>query len=147
MIRNFLNILFLILLAAAAWSDFRRRRIPDAVSAAVALAGIAAAQAAPEIGMAERIVGMLAVSAPVFLAAMVKPGAFGGGDVKLLAAGGFFLGVRAAWTAFVAGMAGAGVYSVFLVIKGKSRKEKFALGPFLCMGMAIGLFSDKFLWN
>ncbi len=147
MIRNFLNILFLILLAAAAWSDFRRRRIPDAVSAAVALAGIAAAQAAPEIGMAERIAGMLAISAPVFLAAMVKPGAFGGGDVKLLAAGGFFLGVSAAWTAFAAGMAGAGVYSVFLVIKGKSRKEKFALGPFLCMGMAISLFSGKFLWN
>lgn len=147
MIRNFLNILFLILLAAAAWSDFRRRRIPDTVSAAVALAGIAAAQAAPEIGMAERIAGMLAVSAPVFLAAMIKPGAFGGGDIKLLAAGGLFLGVRRSWTAFVIAMAAAGVYSVFLVIKGKSRKEKFALGPFLCMGMAISLFSGKFLWN
>lgn len=145
MIRIFWNILFLSLLAAASWSDFRYRRIPDTVSAAVALTGIAAVWAMPETGIGERIAGMLALSVPFFLITMIKPGVFGGGDIKLLAAGGLFLGMRLSWTAFAAAMTAAGMYSGFLVLKGKSRKEKFALGPFLCMGMAISLFFDKFL--
>lgn len=147
LIRNFLSILFLIFLAFASWSDLRQRRIPDTVSAAVALTGTAAVWIMPEIGAGQRVAGMLAVSAPVFLITMIKPGAFGGGDIKLLAAGGLFLGVRLSWRAFVIAMAAAGIYSVFLVIKGKSGKEKFALGPFLCMGMALSLFWGEFLWN
>lgn len=147
MIRIFLTALFLLLLAAAAVSDLKERRIPDAVSGAVALLGIAAVWWMPEPGIWQRLAGMLAVSVPVLLLALVRQGAFGGGDIKLLAAGGLFLGGEAIGEAFLIGMTGAGLWGLFLLIRGKGRKEKFALGPFLCMGMAIRLFSGEFLWN
>lgn len=145
--RIFLTVLFLFLLAAAALSDLKERRIPDTVSAAVALTGIAAVWWMPETGIWQRLAGMLAVSVPVLVITMIKPGAFGGGDIKLLAAGGLFLGADAAWEAFLIAMAAAGLYGIVLLLKGKGRKERFALGPFLCMGMAFSLFLGKFLWN
>lgn len=82
----------LVLVAApAAWCDVRERRVPNAVTMGglllgLALAGIMAGLA----GLAAAAVGAalgLLVGLPVFLL-----GGLGGGDVKLLAAVGAFLG-------------------------------------------------------
>lgn len=145
--RIFLIVVFLFLMAAAARSDLKERRIPDIVSAGIMLTGIAAVWWMPETGIWQRIAGMLAVSVPLLIVTMIKQGAFGGGDIKLLAAGGLFLGADAVLEAFFIAMTAAGLYGIVLLMKGKGRKKKFALGPFLCMGMAFSLFSGEFLWN
>lgn len=145
--RIFLTFVFLFLLAAAARSDLKERRIPDIVSAGIMLTGIAAVWWMPETGIWQRITGMLAVSVPLLIVTMIKQRAFGGGDIKLLAAGGLFLGADAVLEAFFIAMTAAGLYGIVLLMKGKGRKKKFALGPFLCMGMAFSLFSGGFLWN
>ena len=67
------------------------------------------------------------------------PGAFGGGDIKLMAVGGLFLGWRVAVTSAVISIFLGGAYSLYLlIIKHADRKTYFAFGPFLCVGMAIG---------
>lgn len=127
---------FLALLAAAAWIDFKERRIPDPLLACMGLVGIAALFMMPQPGPASRIGGIFAVSLPLFFIACFKAGAIGGGDIKLMSAGGLFLGARMIAFAFVLAMLGSGGYSLFLLLKGKGKKSRFALGPFLCAGMA-----------
>ncbi|MDO4291754.1 MAG: A24 family peptidase [Eubacteriales bacterium] len=125
-----------LLLLAAGW-DFARRRIPDGVVLGIALTGAAAFWVMPQIGAAERFVGLWAVSVPVLLLTLLRPGAFGGGDIKLLAAGGLFLGARLIWEAFLWGMVAAGLWSLVLLLSGRGARAKFALGPFLCLGMLL----------
>ena len=135
--RIFLTFVFLFLLAAAARSDLKERRIPDIVSAGIMLTGIAAVWWMPETGIWQRITGMLAVSVPLLIVTMIKQGAFGGGDIKLLAAGGLFLGADAVLEAFFIAMTAAGLYGIVLLMKGKGRKKKFALGTFFVHGDGV----------
>ena len=89
----------------------------------------------------ERLLGMISVSLPMFLLILMIPGAFGGGDVKLMA------GVRIVFrletlSGFLYGCgAGRGIYGGFLVLTGrKGRKDHFAFGPFLCAGAGLAAF-------
>ena len=95
------------------------------------------------ITIADRIVGVLLCSAPLLVISMMRPGAFGGGDIKLLAIAGGLLGWRGGLLALCAGFIMAGIYSAIMLAAGKmKRKDQVALGPFLCLGIAI-LFVNK----
>ena len=64
----------------------------------------------------------------------------GVGDIKLMAACGVFLGWRLTLVSTVLAILGGGIYGIWLMAAKKAaRKEKFAFGPFLCVGMVIGL--------
>lgn len=81
----------------------------------------------------EHMAGMLCVSLPMYLLICLIPGAFGGGDVKLAAGMGVFLGMRKCLLAFLLGTVAAGVYGMTLLLSGKKdRKDNFAFGPFFC---------------
>lgn len=87
----------------------------------------------------DRIIGVLLCSVPLLIISMIRPGAFGGGDIKLLAIAGGLLGWRGGLLALCAGVITAGVYSTVMLATGKmKRKDTIALGPFLCFGMVIG---------
>lgn len=88
----------------------------------------------------ERLAGALCVSIPMLVLAMLVPGAFGGGDIKLMAACGLFLGWRSTLISTFFGFLFGGIWAAGLLITGNAkRKEHFAFGPFLCLGMGIGL--------
>ena len=84
--------------------------------------------------------GAFIAGLPLFAAAVCRPGAVGGGDVKLMAAGGFFLGLSAVWDSLAFGMALAGGYCLYLMLFRNGRGQKIALGPFLSMGLMLGMF-------
>ena len=75
------------------------------------------------------------------------PGAFGGADIKLMAAGGMFLGWRCTVLAAVLAVLLGSIYGLWLLfVKQKERKGTFAFGPFLCAGMAAALlWGDKII--
>ena len=88
--------------------------------------------------LTDRLLGMLVVSFPMLLTDFIIPAGFGGGDIKLMAAAGLFLGWRPVLMAAVMAFAAAGVYSVFLLLTGRAgRRDAFAFGPFLCAGLAV----------
>ena len=106
----------------------------------VLLAGIAGMCLFPTISLTYRLSGFLAMSVPLLVLACVLPGSIGGGDIKLMAAGGVVLGIAGIWNAFVIAVMSAGVYVCFLLFTKKAeRKTEIALGPFICMGIAVEL--------
>ena len=137
--------LFFGLLAVAAVVDQETMEIPDCLPMAVGLLSVAAMAGEPnlllQISLGERLSGLFSVSVPMLLLALAVPGAFGGGDIKLMAACGMFLGWKLNVLAlFFAVMAG-GLWGIWLLARGKAgRKDFFAFGPFLCMGMAAAVF-------
>ena len=131
--------LWLCVLIRIAIHDQATMEIPDRYN--LILAGIGLVSMLPaffDIPVSDRIAGMLVVSLPMFCTDLLVPGGFGGGDIKLMAAAGLFLGWRGSLLAAVLAFGAAGVYSLYLLISRKAgRKDAFAFGPFLCAGLAI----------
>ena len=68
------------------------------------------------------------------------PGGFGGGDIKLMAAAGLFLGWQRTLLAGFLALVGGGTYGIWLLAARKAgRRDHFAFGPFLCAGLAAAL--------
>ena len=70
----------------------------------------------------------------------------GGGDMKLLAGIGCFLGIRGVLlTIFISSLLGAVVGILLIVLKIKKREEYIPYGPFLSLGAILYIFMEKFL--
>lgn len=124
--------------AWAAWADIRTMEIPNRSVLAAGGLGILSAPLFPELGWEERCLGFFCVSLFLLLVNGIAPGAVGGGDIKLVAAGGLFLGWRQSLWSFSAAMLAAGVVCVWMLLSGRAdRKSRLPLGPFLCLGMAL----------
>lgn len=132
---------FLCILTVTAFVDYDTMEIPNGFVIAALISGIAAIFLFPQISLLSRLIGFLCVSLPMLLITFLIPGAFGGGDIKLMAACGLFLGWQLTLLSFFLAVLGGGAYGGWLLItKKKGRKEHFAFGPFLCVGMAAAVF-------
>lgn len=123
--------------------DADTQEIPDSLNIAILLCGIAAIWVMGDVTILSRVIGIFAISVPLLLIAILISGAFGGGDIKLMAAAGFLLGWQNAIVATFIGIILGGVYGIILLARRKKgRKEHFAFGPCL----AVGIFS-ALLWG
>lgn len=140
--RTALVVVLLGILTAVAFVDIEYMEIPNGFVMAVAVCAVIACFLFPETGIVERLIGAVAVSVPLLLMALAIPGAFGGGDIKLMAAAGAFLGWKEVIVALLAAILTGGFYGMYLLItKKKERKDHFAFGPFLCAGIAVSIFA------
>ena len=64
------------------YQDIKYREIHDGCHIAVIVLAVMAASAGTETGLLSRLAGALCVSAPMLVAALIIPGAFGGGDIN-----------------------------------------------------------------
>ena len=111
------------------------------ILALLLVCGAAAQFVFPGPGLASRLLGCVIVSLPMLLLALVVPGGFGGGDIKLMFGAGFFLGARlTVVAAFLGILLGGGFGALLLAAKKADRKTRFAFGPFLCIGIAAAMF-------
>ena len=116
---------FLILAGAA---DIAAREIPDAFHLLIAMAGLIGFQ--PVSALA----GFLVVPLP-FLIAALKTGKIGGGDVKLMAASGFALGVSGGFWMMFWGLLMALLWNASM----RQGKGSLPLAPFLAFGCFVVL--------
>jgi leader peptidase (prepilin peptidase) / N-methyltransferase len=101
---------FLAMLALSAWTDFRRRIVPDIAVAGGSVAAIAIAALLDPSSLDGRALWALGAGAFLLAAAVIRPGGLGLGDVKLGAAMALFLDasiVPALLSAFAIGSATA----------------------------------------
>lgn len=89
-----------------------------------------------DITWKSQLIGIFVVSIPLLLIHLLSKGrALGLGDVYLMAAGGFFLGVKSVLVAMFIGMIVGSV--VGMILKYKTGNSKFAFGPYLSIGISI----------
>lgn len=132
---------FLGVLAVVTFVDADTMEIPNGLVLAAALTAAAAWLFGEAPVWQERLIGAVCVSVPMLLLTLAIPGAFGGGDIKLMCAAGLFLGWKLSLAAVFLAIVGGGLYGIFLLAaRKKGKKEHFAFGPFLCAGMAVALF-------
>ena len=125
------------ILTVVAFIDWNTKIIYDRFHIAIVLLGIAAVWLFPEHTLTDRLLGAVIISAPMLILSLLIPGAFGGGDIKLMAASGWLLGYRAMIPAIFIGILTGGIYCIWMLARGKmTRKDRFAFGPFLAIGLA-----------
>lgn len=138
--QGFVAYIFLCILMVTAYVDGKTKRIPNELIIAAVAAGAASIAVFPEITLGQRGIGILCISIPLLVIALLFPGGIGGGDIKLMAACGIFLGWEGMIQAFVAAIFAAGVYCIGMMLAGKmNRRSQIALGPFLCLGIVIAM--------
>jgi len=121
--------------------DLNTSEIPDSLIIAIGVFAIAAIWCFPEVRIIDRLIGLAAVSLPMLLITLAVNGAFGGGDIKLMAAAGFLLGWQSTILAFFIALILGGSYAIFLMLSGKRKRgEHMVFGPSICVGTAVSLF-------
>lgn len=122
--------------------DADTQEIPPVLNIIIFVLGVLSIWTMPGMPLLERIIGIFCISLPLYLIVLVIPDGFGGGDIKMMAAAGFFLGWKATLVAFFIGVVMGGAYGAFLLIAKKSdKKAHFAFGPFLSVGIAISAYA------
>lgn len=144
-----LTAVFLILLAACAAADINKGIVPDMLPVLIAAAAVVRiiTGSLSAQSMISHLCGSIVLSLPMLIVALFVKSGFGGGDIKMIAAAGLFLGldntiIAGIITFFIAGI--CGIYLLFTKKRGTRGKVKFA--PYLALGCAFSeLFGAVFI--
>lgn len=141
---NYLVLASLVVVAAGI--DLNHGVIPDRLTLPWMAVGVAAGALGGLREVTMRIVGLFACGGLVFLIALLSRGGMGGGDVKLMALVGSFLGPWGGLASFmVACFIGAAV-GIGLIVAGlKKRKDEIPFGPFIAAGAIIVCISGTWV--
>ncbi|MCL2350067.1 MAG: prepilin peptidase [Defluviitaleaceae bacterium] len=120
--------------------DINTTEIPDGLTIALIPFAVAAIWLMPDVGIWARVIGFFAISLPMLLLALFIGGAFGGGDIKLMAVCGFLLGWQGVLLAFFVAVVLGGGWAIWLLLTKRRKKgEAMVFGPALCVGVYASL--------
>jgi len=140
---------FFSFLIVVSFIDLEHQIIPDGLVVGILLLGAGNAFY-QTIVMNESwtvyVIGLLAASLPLYLLGLLFPESLGGGDVKLMAAAGLFLGWKLILLALLLGDLLALFYVLILIVQRKfDRTAPIPFGPFLSAGMISSLMLGDLL--
>jgi len=130
--------LIAMILLAIAVIDFKTMMIPDSLIIVLAVIALLNIIFIHNITITERLIGLVCVSIPMLLLAMTL-GAFGMGDIKLMAVAGFLLGWQNTLLAMFIGIILAGIVGIRILIVKKGKEKKMPFGPYLSIGILTAL--------
>ena len=136
---------FMILLAVSI-IDYNTSEIPNSLVIALIPFATAAIWLLPDISLLSHAIGLVTVSVPMLLLSLLIPGAFGGGDIKLMFVCGFLLGWQLTLLAFFIALMIGGSIALFLLATGRRKKgQHMVFGPALCTGVVTSLFAGSYI--
>ena len=152
---------FLFLLIIATFTDFEHFIIPDVVSLPGIIVGLAASFIFPEMmramsrfnGLTRSFLGLVSGGGAIWLIGIFGKAIFhkesmGGGDVKLMAMAGTFLGTKLTLLSiFLGSLFGALVGGILIAFRLKTRKDYIPFGPYLSLGAIVSLFWGEKVLN
>lgn len=143
----FLTIVVCVILVVIAVTDARQKKIPNTLLGIFFVVVLLLAVICPEMTWSSRILGSVSVSAILLAVIWIYPGAFGAGDVKLMAVSGLLLGTAKNLAALLFAVVMAALYCLpGLILREREKTAEIAFGPFLCMGIVISIFwGEKFI--
>jgi leader peptidase (prepilin peptidase)/N-methyltransferase len=143
----------LILLATAllivSFIDLQHKIIPDIITLPGIIAGVVASLLLTPVGVVSPILGVVLGGGLFFLIAVISRGGMGGGDIKLIAMIGAFLGWQAVLiTIFLGAFTGAVAGLTLMLLGKKGRKDMVPFGPFLALGALLAMVwgQDMLMW-
>lgn len=137
------------LLIVITFIDLEFQEIPDVLN----LSGLALSLGAalwPETSPAllDGALGLLLGGGSFLIIALVSGGAMGGGDIKLMAVLGLFLGWQMIIVVFLLAFTLGACISVYLLVTGKKgRKDPIPFGPFIALAAVIVFLWGEGLWT
>ena len=132
--------LFLATLVAIAGIDLELQLIPDRITLPGIVVGFLTSFLGTRASWLDSLLGILAVGGILLVVIILSGGGMGGGDVKLGAMLGAFLGYKLALLALFLAVIGGGCVALALLFTGiRRRKDPIPFGPFLAMAAAITL--------
>jgi len=145
----FLFLLFVTILVTISFIDLRHKIIPDAISLPGIALGLGSSFFLPHITWVDSLVGVVAGGGILFLVAVIyerftKKEGMGGGDIKLLAMIGAWMGWRSLpLILLVSSLSGSIIGFVYLLSSGKGYRARIPFGPFLSLGALIFFFFGR----
>ena len=134
---------FTIICAVIAWMDIQKQKIYNEAVAVLFVPAIVSFFVFPEFPIMSRVLGAVSVSGVMLLVSLISPGAFGGGDIKMMVPVGLFLGVE---RTLVAGLVALVLGGVWCLVH-RFRSRRFAFGPALGLGSVTALLWGKHIWQ
>ena len=134
-----ITVVYLMILCRIAYADWKYQIIEPWTH--IGILTLACMEMLFRVGVSvqERCLGAMVIAVPMLVLTVLLKGGFGGGDIKLMAVSGFLNGVKVITYAGMLGIILSGIYVSMMLAAGKmGRKDSFALGPFLVMGI-IGM--------
>lgn len=134
-----ITVVYLMILCRIAYADWKYQIIEPWTH--IGILTLACMEMLFRVGVSvqERCLGAVIIAVPMLVLTVLLKGGFGGGDIKLMAVSGFLNGVKIITYAGMLGIILSGIYVSMMLAAGKmGRKDSFALGPFLVMGI-IGM--------
>ena len=146
--RSFCGSIFAAVLLWLSYLDLRDGFLYDVITLPFAAAGALFSLLGFLMPVEDALIGGTLCGVLFYCLYIAARGGLGGGDVKLAAGLGLWLGWEAAivavWTAFLLG----GAAAAFLLLTGrKSRHDGIPFGPFLAVGGYVGCLAGRHLWQ
>jgi leader peptidase (prepilin peptidase)/N-methyltransferase len=144
---SFFLFLFTAALIAVAFIDLQHKIIPDGISLPGILVGLAFSFfPSPGVSPLEALIGVVGGGGFLFLVGtafekVTGREGMGGGDVKLLAMIGAWMGWKALpFIILISALSGAVIGGVSLAVSGQGVRSRIPFGPFLALGALVFLF-------
>lgn len=133
-------LLLIALLVAVTGIDLEHQIIPDVITLPGTAAGLLASLVTGDVPWVDSLIGVAAGGGLFLLIILASRGGMGGGDVKLAAMLGAFLGWKAMLLSVLLAVLAGGAVAVTLLASGRTgRKDPIPFGPFLAGGGVVGL--------
>jgi len=134
-------LVLLAALVAITAIDLQHQIIPDVITLPGIVAGFLANLASGRVSWLDSLIGIGVGGGLFLIIILASGGGMGGGDMKLGAMLGAFLGWSVVLVAvFVAVLLGGALAIPLLVTGKRGRKDPIPFGPFLALGGVVGLF-------
>lgn len=128
-------------LVVVTFIDLSHQIVPDRITLPGIVVGAIAAATVLPAGLVNALIGIVLGGGLFYLIAILSRGGMGGGDIKLIAMIGAFLGWRdVLLTIFIAALTGSIVGVYLMIVLGKGRKYPVPFGPFLAIGAIVSLY-------
>ena len=133
-------------LLTVAFIDLDHKIIPNIITLPGMAVGLGLSIGVLSITPPASLIGLVSGGAIFYLIALVSGGGMGGGDIKLIAMIGAFLGLQGAlFTIFVSALSGSVVGLMLMLLGKKGRKDRVPFGPFLSCGAILFMLSGDVL--
>src|SRR3989338_2853414 len=129
-----------------AFIDLEHKIIPDIITLPGILIGLIISFIFSYTPLTHSIKGLLIGGGLFYLIAILSMGGMGGGDIKLIAMIGSFLGwEKVLLTIFLGSLSGSIIGIILIILRKKGRKDTIPFGPFLSLGTIVSIFFGNYL--